>query len=76
MQKTNSSDKMKTYNQNFTDFLSAFADTLAVTSQEASDQWAGFTRQLSDKERCEIENGGMDAGIREGRAFNEMFVAA
>lgn len=54
-------------------FLTSFAAAAELKDSEADEQWAGFSRQLSDKERDEIERGGSRAGAREGAAFLALY---
>lgn len=54
-------------------FLAAFAAAAELKDSEADEQWAGFSRHLSDKERDEIERGGSRAGAREGAAFLALY---
>jgi hypothetical protein len=54
-------------------FINGFASVLSYDIATAEEQWAWFSRQLSDNERDEIEQGGFDAGVTEGEKFNEMF---
>jgi len=46
----------------FDRFVSGIAATLHVARSEADAQWAGYSRQLSDAERAEIEAGGFERG--------------
>lgn len=55
------------------EFIQAFAEMTNLGVNEAREQWAGFSRQLSDKEIEAIELGGEEAGYREGARFNECF---
>jgi len=55
------------------DFLRGFAASSGVTSREAAEGWAEFSRQLSDAERSLAEAGGYDSGWREGGLFAELY---
>ena len=57
----------------FEEFLSGFAIEAGIDESEAHDQWAGFSTQLDDDEREEIEAGGFDAGLAEGKKFAELY---
>jgi len=59
--------------EKYSDFLDGFAMETELDRQEAENQWAGFSNQLSDSERREVEAGGWEAGITEGEKFTEMF---
>ena len=54
-------------------FLRGFAEAAGVKKIEAAENWAEFTRQLSDAERTRIESGGYDSGWREGELFAELY---
>ena len=58
---------------NLKDFLDGFAAASELDLAEAGEQWAGFSRQLSDREREEIEAGGYDAGFGQGNAFRALY---
>ena len=45
-------------------FRHGLADELGVSVMVADAQWSGYSRQLSDREREEIESGGWVAGKR------------
>jgi hypothetical protein len=57
-------------------FLKAFADVTKLKASEADEQWAGFSRQLSDSERTEIENGGSRSGHLMGEEFLKLYPMA
>lgn len=57
------------------EFLNAFTVWAELEENEAADQWAGFSRDLSDRERAEIEDGGAESGARMGRMFLAMYPA-
>jgi hypothetical protein len=59
-------------NENLRDFLRGFRET-SQTGEDYDEQWAGFSRQLGDKERREIEAGGYDSGLEMGRQFHKTF---
>ena len=50
-------------------FLTAFAATTGLTDSEADEQWAAYSRQLSDVERARIEAGGTRSGVFLGGKF-------
>jgi len=54
-------------------FIEAFADTINLPPAKAVEQWAGFSRQLSDQERERIERGGESEGKRMGEDFNRLY---
>ena len=53
----------------FEEFLDGFAISAEIGRDEADEQWAGFSRQLSDGERNRIEGSGFEAGLEEGDKF-------
>jgi hypothetical protein len=61
-------------------FIDGFAAGAGIPNRtnadylRARDQWAGWSRQLSDKEREEVESGGYDSGLREGKIFADIHV--
>lgn len=57
------------------DFLDGFADATGFSREEANEQWAAFSRQLSDAEIKQIEDGGYDAGQDEAEKFRELYPA-
>ena len=58
---------------NLNDFIEGFAAASELDLAEAGEQWAGFSRQLSDREREEIEAGGYAAGLEQGTAFRALY---
>jgi hypothetical protein len=52
------------------EFLEGFNEATAL--EDSAEQWAGFSRQLSDHERTRIELGGYEAGRAEGEKFREI----
>lgn len=50
-------------------FLTSFAATTGLSDNEANEQWAGYSRMLSDSEIARIERGGTKSGERMGNAF-------
>ncbi len=56
-----------------TAFLRGFRDAAHLSVQDASEQWAGFSRQLSDAEIRRIEWRGYDAGVREGKRWAALY---
>lgn len=56
-----------------TAFLRGFRDAAHLSMQDASEQWAAFSRQVSDAERRRIEQRGYGRGIREGRRWAAMY---
>ncbi len=48
-------------------------DTTGLDAQAASEQWAAFSRQLSDAAIARIEAGGYASGLREGKQFVATF---
>ena len=63
-------------NPQFNAFLTAFAAAAHLNDSEAGEQWAGFSRSLSDSERELIENGGTQSGSREGESFLKLHPVA
>jgi hypothetical protein len=61
------------YWERFSVFITAFAEITQLSLNEARDQWAGFSVQLSDTERQTIEYGGEQSGYQQGALFNECF---
>lgn len=57
-------------------FLDSFAVAAELRRAEADEQWAGFSRQLSDAERARIEAGGFSAGAEQGEAFLALYPVA
>lgn len=57
------------------DFLRGFANATGLSTQEADEQWAAFSRMLDNTERASIEDGGEESGEAEGRRFREMYPA-
>lgn len=51
------------------DFLRGFADGGSLGYSQADEQWAAWTRQLSDAERARVEAGGYPKGHEEGVKF-------
>lgn len=65
---------MKTPNDiTFINFLDGFAVGAELPRSEADEQWAGFSRQLSDSDRMAIESGEYKSGVQQGEAFYELF---
>jgi len=56
-----------------TAFLRGFRDAAHLSMQEADDEWAAFSRQVSDAERRRIERLGYTSGLREGRRWAAMY---
>lgn len=54
-------------------FLRGFADGASLGYDTADEQWAAYSRQLSDNERARIEAQGYIAGHAEGKAFAVTF---
>ncbi len=54
-------------------FLEGFAAETNLSDSEADEQWAAFSRQLSDLERRRIERRGRKAGEIEGRRFARLY---
>ena len=52
-------------------FLIGFETTTGLNHLEAAEQWAEYSRQLSDKDRQRIEQGGRTAGERMGQEFRK-----
>lgn len=62
------------HKMNTTEFRDGFRIGAGLTSQSAADDhWAWYSRQLSDREREEIEAGGYDAGFEQGTEFRELY---
>ena len=55
------------------EFIEGFAAATGLDFQQADEQWAGFSRNLSDAEIEREEAGGREAGERNGQQFNAMF---
>jgi hypothetical protein len=58
---------------NPTSFLRGFAEATEMSQQESSEQWAGFSRMLSDRQIRRIESGGYASGLREGKRFRKLY---
>lgn len=54
-------------------FLRGFATATGMSQQESSEQWAGFSRMLSDSQIRKIERGGYASGVREGKRFRKLY---
>jgi hypothetical protein len=50
-------------------FLNQFAATTGLSDNDAREQWAGYSRMLSDRQIKNIERGGAKSGERMGRQF-------
>lgn len=62
---------------NTTEFRDGFRIGAGLTSQSAADDhWAWYSRQLSDRQREEIESEGYAAGYQMGVAFREFYPQA
>jgi len=46
---------------------------IGASNDEAEEQWAGFSRDLSDKQRDEIEKQGWYSGVDQGKEFSKLF---
>ena len=57
------------------EFIAGFAEATGFDMQQADEQWAGFSRNLSDAEIEREEAGGREAGVRNGELFLAMFRA-
>jgi hypothetical protein len=55
------------------EFLSSFARTIGASEIEADEQWTGYSRQMSDRERSICENEGAKTGIYMGKCFLELY---
>lgn len=51
-------------------FMRAFINETGLDAVSAYDEWAAFSRNLSDAEIRRIESGGTRAGERKGREYN------
>jgi hypothetical protein len=56
-------------------FLDGFAEATGLDLVAADGQWAGYSYQLSDWERSEIEAGGYEGGLAMGLAFRQLYPA-
>ena len=56
--------------KNLAGFLNGFACVTGICSIRADEQWAGYSRSLSVPQLDEIEAGGFDAGVREGKNWS------
>lgn len=56
-----------------TSFLRGFAAATGMSLQESSEQWAAFSRMLSNAQIRRIERGGYASGIREGKNFRKLY---
>lgn len=56
-----------------TPFLRGFADSASVSYKNADEQWAGFSRSLSDSERARIEKRGYASGHAEGKKYAVLY---
>jgi hypothetical protein len=59
--------------QRLQEFLNGFAKAADINLSEADAQWAGYSRQLSDHEREQIENQGQDSGFEMGTQFRKLY---
>ena len=59
----------------YSDFIRAFAIEIGASNDDAEEQWAGFSRGLSDKQRDEIESQGWYSGIDQGKEFAKLYSA-
>jgi hypothetical protein len=57
-------------------FIESFALATHQTLPAAREQWAGFSRNLSDTERDQIEQGGTISGGLEGASYLELYPLA
>lgn len=55
------------------EFIRGFAEATGLSTQDAQEQWAGFSRGLSDAEIEFEEAGGYQSGVAQGGFFRTMF---
>jgi len=56
-------------------FIVGFMEASGIFDiDRAKEQWAGWSRQLSDKEREAVEAEGYHGGLREGRIYADHHV--
>lgn len=60
---------MKAFLMGFMEATNSERDIHPMSYLEAEDEWAWYSRQLSDGEIRRIERGGRASGLREGRRF-------
>jgi len=60
-------------NTNYTAFIAAFASAAGISNlAEADAQWAGWSRDLSNIERANVEAGGSESGATYGETFKDL----
>jgi len=57
--------------KNNNEFIQAFAEFAEMSLPDAKNAWSDYSRQMSDSDRVQIEQGGRIAGMNEGRAYLE-----
>lgn len=57
--------------KNNNEFIQAFSEFAEMLVPDAKTAWAAYSRQLSNIEREDIEQGGRISGMNEGRAYLE-----
>jgi len=53
--------------------MDGFQKAAGLSRAEAAEQWAWYSRQLSDREIRRIERGGFEAGLRMGEDFRNSY---
>lgn len=56
----------------YNEFIRGLALALDVDYSEASAQWAGYSRQLTDSAREQIESNGQDSGFEIGNEIKRL----
>lgn len=51
------------------EFIDGFADETRTDRREATENWAAWSRQLSDRERTRLEARGYEQGVIEGEIY-------
>lgn len=54
-------------------FMLGFQDATGLDPVQADEQWAWHSRQLSDSDRQAVEEVGYENGVKEGKAWKEMY---
>lgn len=57
------------------EFIKGFAEGAKIADlNRAREQWAGWSRQMSDSERNSVEAGGYSSGVTEGNIYADSHV--
>jgi len=58
---------------NLRNFVMGFAAANEISPQEADAHWCLFSRLLSDEEKRRLEAGRFEAGLCQGRSYQQLF---